>query len=288
VFLNGIPTPVSFNDGDSFRVLGGPHHGTRARLAGFNTLESYGDVHRWGGWEKKELYHLAKLATLNARRGVWHCETDDFERDGYGRLLLWCKDLAVDQVRRGLAHAMTVTLEAAHPDVLAAQAEAIRERRGIWAHGVPEYVLTSLHSTMEGGGFSGRTYNRLVSTRDGHSAKWYHDDAYEECSTVCSKERPVDSASIEAGVAALRADPEVSPIVAALKSEALRNLVGDFARLGFFWGLEDEADRAKVRAALERLDAAGTFGRAPREEGACVVYVEFLRRYGQGRAACLD
>ena len=48
VFLNGAPAPVYFNDGDTFRVLGGRFSGMRARLAGFNTLESYGNVPRVG------------------------------------------------------------------------------------------------------------------------------------------------------------------------------------------------------------------------------------------------
>ena len=61
VFLNGVPTPVFFNDGDSFRILEGPLKGTKARLAGFNTLESYGPVHQWGGWHAKELYAIAKM-----------------------------------------------------------------------------------------------------------------------------------------------------------------------------------------------------------------------------------
>lgn len=286
VFLNGVPTPVSFNDGDSFRVLAGRLTGTRARLAGFNTLESYGNVHRWGNWEAKELFHLAKLATYNARRGVWHCESKDLKRDGYGRILWWCKDLAVDQVRRGLAHAMTVTLEAADPDVVAAQAEAIREGKGMWAHGVPAYVLTSLHSTTEA--YDGRTYNRLVSSLDGHSAKWLHDDAYSECQVICSSERTVSSSAVTAGVAALRADPQASTAAAKLSAVALANVVRDFAQLGHVAGVKDEDDAKALTEALERLEAAGAFGSEPRTEGSCVVYAEFERRYGSGRASCLD
>lgn len=286
VFLNGVPTPVYFNDGDSFRVLGGRHYGTRARLAGFNTLESYGPVHQWGGWKAKELYHLAKLATYNARAGVWHCESEDFATDTYGRILWDCKDLAVDQVRRGLAHAMTVTLDPADPDVLAAQAEAIRERRGMWAHGVPEYVLTSLHSTAEGGGYDGRTYNRMVSTRDGHSVKWRHDDAYEECAKICSTESEVDPASIDAVLAALQADPGASSAAASLERPRLRNVVGDFLRLGFFSGVKDEAVERELLDGMQRATESGIPVGIPKE-GACVVYVEFERRYGSGRAACL-
>lgn len=288
VFLNGVPAPVAFNDGDSFLVLGGRHSGTKARLSGYNTLESYGDVHQWGGWTKKELYNLAKLATYNARRGVWRCESKDLSRDTYGRILWWCKDLAVDQVRRGLAHAMTVTLDEADPDVLAAQRDAIRHRRGMWAHGVPEYILTSLHSVAEDGRVGGKAYNRLVSTRDGHSAKWRHDDAYPECAHVCANERAVNEAIIEAGVKAVMGDPSLSRLTAKLSEAHLRAVVGDFARLGSIYGVKDRGQDSAILDKLEVLEAQGAFGRKPRRPGSCAVYVEFLRRYGSGRASCLN
>lgn len=182
VFLNGTPAPVFFNDGDSFTVLAGPLEGTKARLAGYNTLESFGPVHRWGGWDPHELYVLAKMATLNARRGVWHCHSD-MNRDGYGRILWTCPDLIVDQVRKGLAHVMLVTDEPAPEEHLQAMRAAQAEKRGIWKKGIPEYILTSLHSKDEG--YEGTNYNRLVSTQTGHSKKWVHDDNYKECQEVC-------------------------------------------------------------------------------------------------------
>ncbi len=286
VFLNGMPSPVTFNDGDSFRVLAGRHYNSRARLAGFNTLETFGHAHRWGGWNAKELYANAKLATLNARTGVWRCESPDLKRDGYGRILWWCKDLATDQVRRGLAHAMTVTLEPADPAVVAAQQQAIAERRGMWAHGVPEYILTSVHSTAEA--YEGQTYNRLVSTRDGHSARWLHDEAYGDCEWVCSTERKVEEALIDAAVARLLADAAVAEAAEALSAVEFRNLVSDFARLGHFAGLKDPGRRATVASALDALEQQASFGDKPFETGSCHLYVQFLRRYGRGRMGCLD
>lgn len=182
VFLNGVPSPVYFNDGDSFTVLGGPLAGSKARLAGYNTLETFGPCHRWGTWTTHELYINSKMATLNARRGVWRC-TSDMKRDGYGRILWDCPDLATDQIRKGLAHAMTVTAQPSPERYLVAQRLAVAERRGMWAHGVPSYVMTSNHSNDEG--YEGTTYNRLVSVEDGHSEKWKHSDIYKECQDVC-------------------------------------------------------------------------------------------------------
>ena len=82
VKVNGTPSPVYFNDGDSFRVLEGKYTGTKGRLAGFNTLESHGPVHRWGKWTAKELYINAKMATRNAERGSWACQSEG-EKDIY-------------------------------------------------------------------------------------------------------------------------------------------------------------------------------------------------------------
>jgi endonuclease YncB( thermonuclease family) len=46
---------------------------------------------------------------------------------------------------------MSATPEPAKPMLIEAQADAIKHRRGMWAHGVPQYVLTSLHSINEPG-----------------------------------------------------------------------------------------------------------------------------------------
>lgn len=292
VYLNGVPTPVYFNDGDSFKVLAGEHSGTRARLAGFNTLESYGPVHRWGTWHAKELYWLAKLATLNARQGVWHCTSDDLSTDTYGRILWYCPDLARDQIRRGLAHAMTINEKPSDPTYLAAQRQAIEARRGIWAHGVPAYVMTSLHSSTEGGGRDdGTQYNRMVSTFDGHSNSMAHKDAYDECEWICAPERTdVSSSTVAAGVSALRARKDLEPILGSLSDDEVAQIVRDYAHVGWFaWFFrEDDKDkRLEIELALAKLVTDGVLPGGPLGEGSCVLYVEFDRRYGNGRPACL-
>ena len=217
VFLNGVPTPVYFNDGDSFRVLAGRLRGTRARLKGFNTLESYGPVHQWGTWTRQELSNYATLGTLNARRGVWRC-TSDMKKDFYGRILWDCPDLAVDQVRKGYAHALTVTSQPAAAPLLAAQMEAITAKRGFWAHGVPDFVMTSTHSTTEGW----KPYNRLVSSYKGFSKKWKHKHAYRECQTVCVAQSDVSADKVKAFIPTLRANPTLEKALAGLDDEVAR------------------------------------------------------------------
>lgn len=289
VYLNGVPTPVYFNDGDSFKVLAGVYANTRARLAGFNTLESYGPVHRWGNWHAKELYYLAKEATMNARRGVWHCTSKDLSKDTYGRILWYCPDLARDQIRRGLAHAMTVTEEPSDPSYLAAQRQAIEARRGMWAHGVPAFVMTSLHSTSEGGGSDdGSQYNRMVSTFDGHSNSMRHKEDYDECAWICSKEREVSTASITAGAQALRERADLEPIIGDLTDEQVEQIVRDYAHVGWFSRFRKDKERKlELELALAKLTEEGVLPGGVMDEGSCVIYVEFKKRYNKGRPECL-
>lgn len=192
VFVNGERMLVYFNDGDTFRVLEGSLRGSSARLVGFNTLESYGPVHQWGEWTAKELYRNSYEATKNARRGGWHCKTDS-DKDGYGRILADCRDLALDMINKGLAHAMTVTSEGATADLVKAQQKAIKGKVGFWKKGVPDYILTSAHSMSEFAGEESlivdvnakkKSYDRFVSTKDGHSLVSNHTNNYKECETV--------------------------------------------------------------------------------------------------------
>lgn len=283
VVLNGVATPVVFNDGDSFRVLGGPMTGAKARLAGFNTLESHGPVHSWGTWTAKELYVIAKMATYFARDNVWECTTDG-KTDGYGRMLVLCPGLAKEQIRRGFAHAMTVSDDPSSAELLAVQREAIAARRGIWAHGVPEYVLTSLHSIEEDVEDDG-VYNRLVSTADGHSVKWTHETKYDECQRVCHMTFAVDEARCDEAVARLKREQQ--PLIAGLDDAALRKAVLEFARHHHVTTPVPEAQQPRLQALLLDWAAKGAFGAQQPSEEACMVHIDFKRRYGAARALCL-
>ena len=287
VYLNGTPSPVFFNDGDSFRVLEGPLAGTKARLAGYNTLESFGPVHRWGSWTFKELYVIAKLATYNARKGVWHCESD-MSTDTYGRTLWWCEDLATDQVRKGLAHAMSITSGPAKSVLVKAQKEAIAARRGIWSHGVPEYIVTSLHSVVERPGKEDENYNRLVSSVDGHSLKWKHKDAYDECSTHCwgvegRERRLFDRMMTHEAVAALAKvydEARLKMLLARYRNDGKLGAVGPE-------GLIEEGHREPFLKAFKAMDDGGWIAAASSDLQACMIYVDFRRHYGTRKASCL-
>lgn len=315
VFLNGVPSPVYFNDGDSFRVLAGAFSGSKARLAGYNTLESYGPVHSWGAKTYWELYVNAKQGTLNARRGpcwdaqkmrpkpgctdAWHCESD-LKRDTYGRILWWCPDLAYDQIRKGLAHVMSVR-GPGKEKLIEAQKLALKEGLGMWARGVPEFILTSTHSFDEPyAKETGTAYNRLVSVADGHSQKWLHRSVYAECEEVCRME-VTEPAAIVAAAEALKKmarasapaltgedksskEGELGDFVAKYDGEALIKIVQRFAEVGEVVGAEavHVAAFAKVLAAMRKDGRLGKLRR-----GSCMIYTSYNRRFGSSAASCL-
>lgn len=288
VYLNGVPSQVTFNDGDSFRVLAGPLEGSKARLAGFNTLESHGPVHQWGEWTAKELYFLAKMATLNGRQGVWHC-TSDMKKDGYGRVLWDCPDLVEDQIRKGYAHALTVTESPAPEKYLALQREAQAAKRGIWAHGAPEYIITSTHSAAEAFAPGELPYNRLVSSVDGHSKKWRHNKKYEECENVCYVPAKLDPAKVTAAAEALKADPKLSKALEAVPVEALAAAITTFIdRTGNFPpDLLPEKLQDDVAVTLDELRESGALGELDPSQQSCMIYTDFERRFGSSQATCL-
>lgn len=181
ITLNGVATRVYFNDGDTFKVLDGSLAQSRVRIMGMNTLETYGPIHLWLKNSAEDLLDLAHQATTMARNGTWTCLTEG-KKDAYGRLLATCDDLALSLIAHGYAHAYSVDAKPAPRNYLNTQAEAQKTKVGIWKNGIPEFVITSLHSAHE---TDKESYNRLISTKDGHSKKWVHYDNYETCEKVC-------------------------------------------------------------------------------------------------------
>ena len=285
VYINGQPTPVSFNDGDSFRVQAGEFSGAQCRLGGYNTLESFGPGHQWGDWHPYELYVTAKQATYNGRRGTWHCFTDG-RRDGYGRLLMDCPDLAYSQISSGFAHAYQIDDSPTRPEYVRAMREAIEARRGIWAHGVPDYIMTSVHSASEDPQRQWH-YNRLVSTHDGHSESYRHHESYDECEWVCNGEVRADEEAVTREARALREDPAIAAGLADRPNFHVEEFVRRFARLALLPEYLTGEVRGLVEARLGAARESGRLGATHEAPGACMLYVDFTRRYGGDRATCL-
>ncbi|MDP1829310.1 MAG: thermonuclease family protein [Archangium sp.] len=185
IVINGTRTEVRWTDGDSFKFKDGVYKGIGTRLVGYNTLEAYGPVHQWGEWTGAELFTLAKASSQVAAAQEWEC-TSDGKVDGYKRLLVRCPKLAVEMARAGHGLAYAVDGEKPDPAVVAAQAEAMKEKRGMWAKGGTNGVITSLHSVGEDGDEEQtEAYNRVVDTRTGQALKRKHGDRYESCQNVC-------------------------------------------------------------------------------------------------------
>lgn len=186
VLLDGARMEVKWSDGDTFRIKSGAHNKKSARLAGFNTLEDYGPVHRWGTWTPQELFDLARAPESFLSARSWTC-TSSGKEDKYKRLLVDCREVAEALIGEGLA--MVFAIDAA-PDarLLELQREAQRASRGMWKKGVPAQLVTSLHSAAEG-----RGYNRTVDTATGIAAVREHQETYQTCQEVC--EGPAENPS---------------------------------------------------------------------------------------------
>jgi endonuclease YncB( thermonuclease family) len=183
ITLDGQAALVNFNDGDTFKILEGNNRNTRVRITGFNALETQ-PVHSWGNASFEYLYHNSQEATQVAKKGGWHCATKG-ERDTYGRLIAECDDLALELIAMGLAHAYSVDSQPAKRSYLRAQEKAQHDETGMWRYGIPQQIITSLHSADEG---AQRTYDRAVSTKNGASELIQHDHVRRTCELVCIEE----------------------------------------------------------------------------------------------------
>jgi len=178
ILLNRKVTVVRWSDGDSFKFKSGRFKGKGVRLVGYNSLESYGPVHRWGHWTAAELHAISSTTKNLAGATQWKCITDG-SKDSYNRVLVDCPGVRQELLRVGHAHLYAFDEEADLSD-LKLQREAISSGIGIWAKGTPEHIVTSIHSAAEG-----RGRNRLVSTRTGKTWLNPHQNTYAICQEVC-------------------------------------------------------------------------------------------------------
>jgi micrococcal nuclease len=151
LLLDGLSTEVRWTDGDSFHVESGPLRGFGTRVQGYNTLESYGPVHRIGGLGPEALQAIASGSAALLAGTSWRCRTGG-KRDGYGRALVACP--------------------------------------AAWAGGIPPWIVTSLHAAGEKGLDGKPPYDRLVDTRTGRTRLRQHGSSYRTCQEVCVGEGP--------------------------------------------------------------------------------------------------
>lgn len=182
VILDGVTLEANWDDGDTFSAKH-PQTGEKikARLNGYNTLESYGPVHIWGDWTADELYTIAKEAGVFARAKTWTC-TDTKKGGGYGRILVDCPDLRKEMLKAGMAHIFAIEAPAPQED-LEAMRFGMEAKNGMWEKGVPDFLVTSLHSQSEKP--DKEVYNRVCDLVKGQCTPRTHQDTYEICEKVC-------------------------------------------------------------------------------------------------------
>lgn len=201
VILNGIAATAWWSDGDSFKMSGGSQKEMN-RVVGYNTLETFGPVHRWGTWDPAELLILAKRAAAVAASRARQCVSIG-KKDLYQRDLVRCPSAARDLVAEGLAMVFAID-ETPDQELVDLQAAAEQQGRGIWARGVPESILTSVHSADEDRRDEGTTalrskattYNRIVDPRTGVTRLQPHDKVFRTCENVCDPGGPTNSCMI--------------------------------------------------------------------------------------------
>jgi len=191
ILLDGVQEIVNFNDGDTFRILEGARKDQKARLVGYNTLESYGPVHFWGSANGWDLYHVNEKDIELARSERWMC-TSQGTVDGYGRILVVCPELRKRMIAEGYAHVYAYGDEQPDPDLVALMLKAQNERRGMWKYGIPEAIVTSVHSVDEkdpdepGVGNVKEAHNTMADTRTGKTYAVNHTTVFKPCDVFCN------------------------------------------------------------------------------------------------------
>lgn len=146
--------------------------------------------------------------------------------------------------------------------------------------------MTSTHSADED-----RTrpvhYDRLISTRDGHSESHEHNNVYRECEWVCNTERYANTDALRAAALALRADAQLAPRLTDYSNLLLEEFASRFVRNGVVPGYVPAELAPDLSARLLQMQSAGVLGTAATRIGACMLYGSFERHYGPNRAACL-
>ena len=139
VILDGVSIAVEWDDGDTFHGKTADGTKIKARLAGYNTLESYGPVHQWGDWTEKELYAFAKESGVFASKRFGNVQIPKKAEDMDGCLLIVQDCLRKAMLENGFAHPFSIGGPAPEADMQALRT-GIENKAGIWAKGCTEIV----------------------------------------------------------------------------------------------------------------------------------------------------
>ena len=146
--------------------------------------------------------------------------------------------------------------------------------------------MTSLHTAAEGGDPED-IYNRMVSTRDGHSEKPVHQNTYKECEQVCATEKRAAKAPIDHVVRQMRGDPMLAPLLASHSNLLLREFAVRYLRTDALPPYVNEEAVEPLSAWLAVKKEAGALGPLTVQPSSCQVFTQFRRRFDEDKADCL-
>ena len=143
-------------------------------------------------------------------------------------------------------------------------------------------MTTSLHSVDERSNRA-YAYNRLVSSVDGHSEKWMHQNKYTECQTVCEQDIQISESNLATLRNALIKNKDAKPIVGDNAESELNHIILMWLKTQTVPAVVDKRDRDVMKKALQ----VKSEGMITSKDGSCVIYVDFKRRFGGDKAKCL-
>ena len=122
--------------------------------------------------------------------------------------------------------------------------------------------------------------NRLISSLDGVSSKWKHQNVYGECEEVCHPTLVLDTDTALKVIAELRSDESTQKHVRGMEDVYLMALLNEYATMGRVARVFDApSGHVVVAKLLDAMKAQGVMGSARKQDGSCMVYATFERRY---------
>jgi len=149
----------------------------------------------------------------------------------------------------------------------------------MWAHGTPEFIMTSAHSFSEEP-LTAPVYDRFVHIASGKSMKWYHKTDYKECETVCYDPPRVLASQLP------KLAKELAKQSLSITPKKLANHIQEMNHSHSNTMLLNSGGGLTLSQAIERYANDNSLS-TNRPEPSCITYVNYKRRYGQGKAYCL-
>ena len=219
--------------------------------------------------------------------GIWRCSWDQ-RADGYGRDLFKCPELAIHMIRAGMAHAMTVTAEPSPEAYLEVQRDAHEEPARHVGRRRPQ-IRPHLHSLHRWWMKSRTKLGLQPPGLDPRWAleRWIHGETYGECDKVCVQEVELDSQVLREAKQRLSTQSTSSRPGAPLPARKQVEVLEIWLMIETVSAHIPKAERDLMRQSLTQLVETGLLVATKSAQGGCMIYTDYRRRFGGGKASCL-